>query len=671
MYKLVNASEKLAYELTNLDGRPFHFLAAHLRSNPQGVRDAIIALNLPDWVPIRGAIIALDRREVARFSCILGGRITTHCLDFSSLQGDGLGNLEGSYIPQWVVYIPKNLVPERVMDLGSPFIVGDNVFLAAYNPTHNVLFAADFVHDIERTRRAEVAREFVAFLRSVGVPIPHEPIGEPPWKSVVSFPGERITFGADPEFELVKGRRIVRASGAVPRGEVRLPWGAIGVDGAGDPLELRPVPGTTPRELVDNVGRLLLAVPKVVGGVPSTMCEMYPIGGHLHIGFRNRRGVMNHAEEIVQAIDGELGEVFYSLNSRRRRESSYGRRGDWRSQEWGIEYRTPPAAIWSHPEAAMAFLEGVAHVVNTLVRHGEWDPEQDPLWARVKERVRKAAALVQKYEGRLHWGAWKKWVGDFHLTQESGVEVEFTSSAEKDDHFLDDLRLMLIRLGLPRVSVLPLRKTRGDYASNVPGYGVLAEGVDEFIPNLTLALSWRFRNDPDFRRVELPKLEEAIARLLDGDGDDGNRLIKEVIPLDGDWPDASPPEPIDEEEDDDEYTYCNECGARVHLDDAYYNRNDTPFCPDCYHELYTACDRCGRETPRIDALRYDDYSYCVDCYSELFSYCEECGEDYPAEVVEVVEVIFPTGVRGEMSLCTYCREEMEYDNEANAYRVRG
>ncbi len=675
MYRLASGA-RIAYEVTPLDGRPFYYLAAHLCENPQGVRDVIIALNVPEWVPRAGErVILLGEDEVARLFALLEDE--PHCLDFYSFLETRLGDMDERYTPGWVVYIPGRLVPRRVREWGRPFIREDGaVFLAAYNSANNVLFVTDFVHNIPEEERPGAARKLVGFLRDVGVPIPDEPVGGG-LHSVARFPEVTITFGADPEFELVRGRRIVRASGAVPRGEVQLPWGAIGVDGAGDPLELRPAPATTPRELVDNVGRLLLSVPKLIGGVPSTMCEMYPIGGHLHIGF-DTPAVRRYDENIVKAIDGELGAVFFSLNSRRRLESYYGRRGDWRTQEWGVEYRTPPAAIWCHPEVALAFLEGVAHVVNALVREGEWDPARDPAWGEIKERVRKAAEFVKKYGGRLHWGAWKEWVGDFHLAHESGVEVEFVASAEKDGAFLDDLRLMLIRLGLPRVRVLPLRKARGDYASNVRGYGVLVDGVSGFVPDLTLALSWRFRNDPAFRREELPKLEAAIARLLDGDGDDGNRLIKEAIPLDGDWPDVPTPDNSvefaseDEEEADEEDTFvCDECGYTFPDGDLCRSASGEMLCPDCYNEIYTDCYACGREVARDDAAYYEDGIYCPSCYEEHFGTCDECEEDYPRSDLHVIVVREGESEEYDWVVCEGCLSmDFEYNEEEGVYHRR-
>jgi hypothetical protein len=141
---------------------------------------------------------------------------------------------------------------------------------------------------------------------------------------------------------------------------------------------------------------------------------------------------------------------------------------------------------------------------------------------------------VRTHGGRLHWGAWKEYVGEIYWEnlRENLKEVDVYLSGEADDGFHDDLRAMCARIGLPFVKVLPLRRSRGDFASNVPGYGELADDVEPYSPGRWLGLSWRFRNDPEFRREELPKLEEALARLLEEqERGDGGRLVREVVPF--------------------------------------------------------------------------------------------------------------------------------------------
>ncbi len=527
----------------------------------------------------------------------------------------------------------------------------------------------------------------------------------------------RITLGADPEFELVVGGGVASAS-QVLREDIRLPWGNIGVDGAGYPLELRPVPSESPKALVSSVGQLLLAVPKVVGGYPSTLCEAYAIGGHVHIG--GEAIERSDYREVIYTLDDALGDIFYDLSPSVRIRQGYGRRRDWRPQSWGVEYRTPPASIWAHPVVALKFLGAIKWVVQRLLE-GD-NPLRHPSLPRVREAAKRAANFVKKYDGRLHWGAWKALLGDTNVAQHLGVKVSFASEFERDGYLLEDLKAMCARLGITNLRVTPLRKDRGDFASNVPGYGKPAEGFAPFGPGEALCLSWRFRNDRPFRLAEMPKLEAAIAALLGpSEEDDKGRLVKEVVHLSGKWPEVPPPKvpkcvscggfcgPTCVYHDGDPYcgacaeeelVRCYECNTMLHRDDAYYDNDGDPFCEDCYYEHYTRCERCDREVRRNyantvdgsdycddcyrelftectecgeavhqdDAYYYDDEPYCEGCYTRLFRHCEWCEEDYPEERVSVVMVV-ERGEESEVALCEDCLIRLEYDPERDVYLV--
>jgi predicted RNA-binding Zn-ribbon protein involved in translation (DUF1610 family) len=525
-----------------------------------------------------------------------------------------------------------------------------------------------------------------------------------------------VTLGADPEFELVVGGEVVSAS-RVLREDIRLPWGVIGTDGAGYPLELRPAPSEHPKVLVANVGRLLLAVPKVVGGWPSSLCEVHAIGGHVHIG--GLRGSYEELKGIVNVIDDALGDVFYSLSPSLRIRQGYGRRGDWRQQTWGVEYRTPPASAWAHPKAALTFLGAIKWVVTELLK-GE-NPLRSPSLTKVRAAVKRAADFVKKYDGRLHWGAWKALLGEVDPVKHLGVKVSFASNFERDGYLLEDLKAMCVRLGITSLRVTPLSKRRGDYATNVPGYGELSDEFPTFRLGEALCLSWRFRNDRSFRLAEMPKLEAAMAAVLKSNEEEGDkgRLVKEVVYLSGKWPEVPPPklpkcvscggfcgptchyyngEPYCNECAEEELVRCYECDTLLHRDDAHYDNDGDPFCEDCYHEYYTRCASCDREVRRNDAYTVDGVNYCPDCYHELFTtctacgepvyrdeawvydgdpycescyshlfaFCEWCEEDYPAELVHSVRVI-ERGQERELSLCEDCLETLEYDAERDVY----
>jgi len=434
-----------------------------------------------------------------------------------------------------------------------------------------------------------------------------------------------ITLGADPEFELVVGGKVVNASGVLQR-EVTLPWGEIGVDGSGRPLELRPTPSETARGLVANVGRLLMAVPQVTGGVPSTACEVYAVGGHIHLGFEPTPGT--HDWEVAEVVDEALGDIVYDLNTRTRLDEGYGKRGDWRGQSWGVEYRTPPSSIWSHPMVALTFVGAIKWVAREVIR-GE-NPLKSPVLTKVREAAKNAAAFVRGYKGRLHWGAWRAFVGDVNVSRYLGTSV-YLEAGDRDPMFASDMEAMCARLGVSFIRVVPLSRARGDYASNVPGYWNVLDDFPPFTPGGAICLSWRFRTDPGFRQEELPKLEAAIATVLrnGGNGDDGGRLVRAVVPFKArhpvtkvvEEPDPTPPPAPPR------YA-CRRCSSEVEYTNLRIHDSGV-YCQDCYRDL-RVCEVCGQVIWRPEAVISDrGLPYCATCYP--FTRCAECGAETPLE----------------------------------------
>ncbi len=84
-----------------------------------------------------------------------------------------------------------------------------------------------------------------------------------------------------------------------------------------------------------------------------------------------------------------------------------------------------------------------------------------------------------------------------------------------DSSFIEDMRLLCSRLGIEELEVLVVDKKRNEYASNVHGYGKKQWDLIPFTKcDLILIVSWRLCADPEFRRIELPKLEAAMADVL-------------------------------------------------------------------------------------------------------------------------------------------------------------
>jgi hypothetical protein len=84
-----------------------------------------------------------------------------------------------------------------------------------------------------------------------------------------------------------------------------------------------------------------------------------------------------------------------------------------------------------------------------------------------------------------------------------------------DPYFAKDMESLCKRLGIEELSIIPAPKRRGDYASNVEGYGEMQWDLIPFNKHdLILIVSWRFCWDRESRWAELPKLEAAMAKAL-------------------------------------------------------------------------------------------------------------------------------------------------------------
>lgn len=179
---------------------------------------------------------------------------------------------------------------------------------------------------------------------------------------------------------------------------------SIGADGAGSQVEMRPSPAETPEQLVENV-RVLMAEVNDLGtrlanynvtlGL-SSEGDKFPLGGHIHIGLERTRvsyGSNNHhsrtsmwkethptlihrpitLENILSALgytdrssgspispsdksvlvglfDAYLGKHCAALNGTAR--GSYATVGACRDKQYGLEYRTLPAAVFNNPRIA-------------------------------------------------------------------------------------------------------------------------------------------------------------------------------------------------------------------------------------------------------------------------------------------------------------------------------
>ena len=184
-----------------------------------------------------------------------------------------------------------------------------------------------------------------------------------------------ITIGGDPEFELVDNyEMVVRASEFVSEFEIEENFGGVGVDGSGDQVELRPSPGK-PETVVENVKKLLEKFNNAYGEYYKlvTSSLKYPCGGHIHIGVEPLPHT-TYYEKLSLILDEFIGRKTLELNGPARKpgnEYGYGRISDFRQQPYGMEYRTPPSAIWKNPKLTEITLKLTYNLAQVLANNLE------------------------------------------------------------------------------------------------------------------------------------------------------------------------------------------------------------------------------------------------------------------------------------------------------------
>lgn len=168
--------------------------------------------------------------------------------------------------------------------------------------------------------------------------------------------GKRLTvsLGADPEFEVIKNGRVVKADTAL---QINNHTSAdIGLDGAMSQLEFRPKPGT-PQQVVKNIRHLVKKFSQKYPEFDLTDAgHRYPLGGHIHVGVGQQIDI---PRELISLLDDFIGKPTIELSGGAR--SSYKTLGAARSQPHGIEYRSTPTAVFQNPR--------MTHVTLTLMKN--------------------------------------------------------------------------------------------------------------------------------------------------------------------------------------------------------------------------------------------------------------------------------------------------------------
>jgi hypothetical protein len=252
-------------------------------------------------------------------------------------------------------------IPEELAGSSNIKLVYRGYFIGVLCPETQTLWATDWTHSYYTSYR-NVTHHIINYLAEQGTirPVPVKTT-KPKKKKVKKDPEKiefAITIGGDPEFELVDCDGDVLRAGDEYRFEIQDSCGDIGLDGSGDQVELRPSPGI-PEVVVDNVRMLLEKFGKEFSYKYrlAASSDEFPCGGHIHIGVRPLPDKAYY-EVLSKVLDDFVGYPTKKLNGRCRGEDhSYGNIGDWRNQDYGMEYRTPPSAVWKNPVLTMIVLK--------------------------------------------------------------------------------------------------------------------------------------------------------------------------------------------------------------------------------------------------------------------------------------------------------------------------
>ena len=183
----------------------------------------------------------------------------------------------------------------------------------------------------------------------------------PEAKAVLPIAADKLTIGCDPEFVLTDSKgRLVPAETAFKQ------WEQLGSDvGLG---ELRPDPSDQPAELLRNIQRLILQIPKKTALAPlaHSYYQGYNVGFHIHVSMPH--ALLKYGPEQTGTFIRNMIKVFdYYIgipamladpaDQRRLGPSGYGKPGDFRITECTLEYRTPGGFHLRHPWYSRTLLE--------------------------------------------------------------------------------------------------------------------------------------------------------------------------------------------------------------------------------------------------------------------------------------------------------------------------
>lgn len=245
-----------------------------------------------------------------------------------------------------------------------------------------------------------------------------------------------LTFGADPELEIVDSNNVCRDASKILGIDVARPDDIIGVDGHTSTAEIRPRPGTA-LEVVDNISYIIESLANNYGEYYWRVgSDFEACGGHVHIGFKHSSFISQVGNNITYLLDMVWGERVRKLAGVARRYTRYNCNGAWRRQNWGIEYRTPSASWLHNRQLTESVIEFTKVVMEKLFTSGVIIPRSRLIKKELqalfgKELVNKFFAGIRQYKASNKdvidgWGIERKpsiwciqYVGDWDIERYS------------------------------------------------------------------------------------------------------------------------------------------------------------------------------------------------------------------------------------------------------------
>jgi len=264
----------------------------------------------------------------------------------------------------------------NVYDGQEPVIVirVNGKFAGYYLSRINTILATDWTHN----------EETVATFREIWPRLVQKlhltPISQDKRTKTKKIEFDKVTIGADPEFELVdptSGNEVLYAEDHIEDcwedDDEDSDGSDLGVDGAGDQVELRPAAGD-PRKVVSNIKKLFKKFSQKYSQYDlSDQGDDYPLGGHIHVGIgRSWRPDAG----LIQILDDFVGRAVIELSGTARDE--YKKLGQIRTQPHGFEYRTAPSAVFQNPAITYITLRLVQNLCEKYFQEHTLEYESRP-----------------------------------------------------------------------------------------------------------------------------------------------------------------------------------------------------------------------------------------------------------------------------------------------------